>query len=177
LLVALLSAGLALAGCGGDPTTTPPGGGGQPTGTAPAGDPDTRTSCDLFSQEEAAAVAGNPVAEGKLLGIVCIWEPEDLDDDTNVQVSVAHVPAPPGADVDAACQAGLLGIPDSEPLDGTGLGNSAYWEFESGGLSNNGSLHICFDGGFLDTAAIGLRPEAELQQIALSIAGTVLARL
>jgi hypothetical protein len=180
LLVILVSAMLGLAGCGDEPPAAdgaPPTGaatdGGSPTdgGTEPA------NACELFSEEEAEAVAGNPVTAGQLLGVICIWEPEDLDNDAHLQVSVGYVPAPPGTDVDAVCQAGLAGIPDSEPLAGTGLGNSAYWDFQSATLANSGSLHICFDGGMLDTAAIGLRSEPELQEVAISIAETVLARL
>jgi hypothetical protein len=181
MAVAVLSATLAVTGCGGDGdggVDAGPGAGSQPTGTADGGgETEPGNACELFSEEEAEAVAGNPVEEGKLLGVLCIWEPEDLEDNTNLQLSVGYVPAPPGADVDAVCEAGLSGIPDSEPLLGTGLGNSAYWEFVAGGLSNTGSLHICFDGGMLDTAAIGMRPEAELQGAAISIAQAALGRL
>jgi hypothetical protein len=180
LLVILVSAMLGLAGCGDEP---PAADGVQPTGAATDGGSPTdggtepANACELFSEEEAEAVAGNPVTAGQLLGVICIWEPEDLDNDAHLQVSVGYVPAPPGTDVDAVCQAGLAGIPDSEPLAGTGLGNSAYWDFQSATLANSGSLHICFDGGMLDTAAIGLRSEPELQEVAISIAETVLARL
>jgi len=186
LLVILVSAMLGLAGCGDEPPAAdgvqPTGaatGGGSPTdgGSSTDGGTEPANACELFSEEEAEAVAGNPVTAGQLLGVICIWEPEDLDNDAHLQVSVGYVPAPPGTDVDAVCQAGLAGIPDSEPLAGTGLGNSAYWDFQSATLANSGSLHICFDGGMLDTAAIGLRSEPELQEVAISIAETVLARL
>jgi hypothetical protein len=181
LLIALLSVLPAAAGCGEDAAPEQAGGtpppDATPTGAAPPGDPGLLDSCDLLTQQEAAAAAGNPVKEGSAFGIICIWEPEDIEDNTNLQLSVAYVPAPPDTDVEAMCQAGLAGIPDSAPLTGTGLGNSAYWDFEDGQLSNTGSLHICFDGGMLDTSAIGLRPEPELQQIAISIAGTALSRV
>jgi hypothetical protein len=133
--------------------------------------------CDLVTQQEAATAAGNAVKPGTMLGIVCIWEQENLDDDTNPQLSVAWVPIPAGGDPDQACQAGLPGIPNSKPFPESGLGNSAYWEFTSGGRSNTGSLHICMDQGFLDTSAIGLRPEEELQEIAISLATTAAGRL
>jgi hypothetical protein len=182
LLIALLSATVLAAGCGGA-DTPPPGAGGtqpQPTGAGTTAGPDPfdpPDSCQLLTDQEAEAAAGNPVKAGQLMGIICIWEPQDIEDDTHLQLSVAYVPAPPGADVAAVCQASLPGIPDSVPLAGTGLGDSAYWDFDSGQLSNAGSLHICFDGGMVDTAAIGQRPETELQQIAISIARTALGRL
>jgi hypothetical protein len=44
-------------------------------------------------------------------------------------------------------------------------------------ITKCGTSQVCFDGGMLDTAAIGLRSEPELQEVAISIAETVLARL
>jgi hypothetical protein len=149
-------------GLGGGPT--PPGGGGAAIGN----------SCDLLTRDQAAAAAGNAVQEGKLLGIVCIWEPEDIDNDANVQVSADYVPAL-GGDPAQMCQASLAGIPGAEPFDG--IAGDAYWDFQAGGISNTGSLHVCTDRGFVDTSAIGGRPEAELQSIAVSLANTALARI
>lgn len=173
LLVALLSAVLMVAGCGGDSATPDGGGPGDDGGGGAGATPDN--SCDVFSREEAAAAAGNPVKDGKLLGFVCIWEPEDIDNEANLQVSVGYLPVPPGGDVNAVCQASLAGIPDAKPF--AGVGNSAYWDFGEGGRSNTGSLHVCFDGGMLDTSAIGKRSEGDLQQVAVSIAKTVLGRV
>jgi hypothetical protein len=109
------------------------------------------------------------------MGFVCIWGPANLNDNSHVQVSVGYVPFAPGADPKQMCAAGLPGIPDSKPL--AGVGDQAYWDFDKGGLSNNGSLHVCVKQGTVDTAAIGGRPEAELQQIAITLARTVLSRL
>lgn len=165
-------------GCGGG-SGSAPGDSGLPAGGATTGTTGSAVedACGLVTDEEAAAAAGNAVKPGKLVGIVCIWEPVDLDDDKNLQVSVAWVPIPPGGDPAQMCQAGLPGIPDSKPLPGVGVGNSAYWDFGAGGISNTGSLHICMDQGLLDTSAIGQRPEAELQQIAVSLAQTATGRV
>lgn len=179
----LLIVGVLLAGCGGDDDTDQADAGDTPAADEPgetpapadAGDLGTTDACELLTTDEIAAVAGNAVLDGKNLG-VCIWEPADLSDDTNVQVSAVFVPFGGGADPEEMCAAGLPGIPDSEPYD-AGLGNSAYWDFGEAQLANSGSLHICLDQGFVDTGAIGLRPEAELQQIAVTVAETLISRI
>jgi hypothetical protein len=111
-----------------------------------------------------------------MLGVVCIWEPEG-DDPEHLQVSVAWVPVPSGTDVGQVCEAGLPGIPNAKPFPDAGLGNSAYWDYSTAALASSGSLHVCADGGILDTAAIGARPEAELKEIAVSLARTALSRV
>jgi hypothetical protein len=73
------------------------------------------------------------------------------------------------------CATSLAGIPRSKPF--SGIGNEAYWEYNGGGISNTGSLHVCVDQGMVDTAAIGSRPEADLQRIAVSLARTALDRI
>src|SRR5690606_18753472 len=74
---------LAIAGCGGGGASAGAEGAGDPAevvapnGPTPAAaDPGTVESCDLLTQEEAAAAAGNPVREGEDHNGVCIWEQE-----------------------------------------------------------------------------------------------------
>lgn len=179
LLLAALGVALVISACGSDPAEpagpAAAGGGGGADNPAAGGNGAPESPCDLFSRDEAAGVAGNPVKEGQELGFLCIWEPEDIGDDANVQLSLGYVPVMAGGDAQAVCQASLEGIPDAKPFPG--IGDSAYWDFESGARSNTGSLHVCFEKGMLDTSAIGQRPEAELQQIAVSIANTAMGRL
>jgi hypothetical protein len=174
---ALIVAFGALVGCDRDQESNP-GAASAPATAAQVSESAKATitdSCQLLTRAEAAAAAGNAVREGKHVGPVCIFEQEDLNVNSNLQVSVAFVPFPPGADAKQLCAAGLAGIPNSKPF--AGIGDRAYWEFQQGGLSNNGSLHVCVKQGTVDTAAIGGRPEADLQRIAVSLAKTALGRL
>ena len=178
LTCALVQLAVVLSACGestGDQASQPP-----PPGTAPAGSDGgsaDRDACDLVTREEAAAAAGNAVKPGTKAGVICIFEPEDIDEPANLQVSVAWVPIPPTSDADEICKAGLPGIPNAKPLPDAGIGNSAYWDYTAAALGNAGNLHLCLDNGMLDTSAIGARPEAQLKDIALSLARTALGRL
>lgn len=177
-LIAAVASVLAVGACGDTTTPEPAAGGDGPVASDPANKPVTAdNACELLSREEAAAIAGNPVTEGKRLSMLCIWEPEDVTDSTQVQVSVSYVPIPPGSDPHAICESSLLGIPDAEPFTSTALGNAAYWDYRSAPLGNAGSLHVCVDNALIQAQVVGGRAEDELQQMAVSIATTVLGRV
>jgi len=133
-------------------------------------------SCDLLTQEEAAAAAGNPVLEAKLLGAVCIWEPEDVTVPSQLQVSIGFAPAsPPAYTAEQACETGREMLSNPEPKDG--FGDRSYWEYMEGTCDNSGTLMGCLPTGTMYVAAIGGRPEAELWQVVTEVTTIALGRL
>jgi hypothetical protein len=178
LLIAAIGSALALSGCGEEATPDQVAGGDGSVVPDPDDVPAiTDNPCELLSQEEAAAIAGNPVNEGKHQSFLCIWEPEDVTDSSQVQVSVSYVPIPPGSDPDAICESSLPGLPDAEPFTGIALGNAAYWDYRPAPLGNAGNMHVCADNALIQAQVVGGRAEDELQQMAISIATTVLGRI
>lgn len=184
MMISILCGTLAVAGCGGGGSPAGPDGAGSPSGvvapnvpTPPAADLGPTDGCDLLTQQEAEAAAGNPVQEGRMLGAVCIWEPEDLTEPAHIQLSIAFLPAPPGAGVSAEqlCQQGVAVMSNPEPQ--TGLGDSSYWEFREATLGNSGTLLVCLAAGTISAAAVGGRPEADLRQAATEIATIAVGRL
>jgi hypothetical protein len=160
-----------------------PDGAGEPSGTATPDEPTPAAAdlgsindCDLLTQEEAAAAAGNPVLEAKLLGAVCSWEPEDVTVPSQLQVSIGLVPTSPSAyTAEQACETGREMLSNPEPKDG--FGDRSYREYTEGTFGNSGTLLVCLPNGTVHVAAIGGRPESELWQVVTEMTATALGRL
>src|SRR5690606_27606001 len=133
MVIAVLCGALAIAGCGGGDAPAGPDAAGDPSevvapdGPTPAAaDPGTVESCDLLTQEEAAAAAGNPVREGQDHGGGCIWEQEDYTDRPQLQVSPLSTPTPPAPAAEQLCESAVSVLRDPEPMDG--FGDQSYWK-------------------------------------------------
>lgn len=177
LLIAALS--LALVGCGDQATPDQPGGGDGPAVADPGGAPVTDNPCELLSRDEVASIVGNPVGEGEHFATQCIWHPE-VADGTQVKAVLSYVPNAPDADPDDVCENTMAGIPNATPFTGVALGNKAHWSYLDGSRmvgGHIGTMHICTDNAFMLTQVISDRTEAELQQMAIAMATTVLDRV
>ena len=173
---------LTIAGCGGGGAPAGAEGAGDPSevvapdGPTPAAaDPGTVESCDLLTQEEAAAAAGNPVREGEDHNGVCIWEQEDYTDRSQLQVSLVFTSTPPALTAEQLCESAVMVLRDPEPVDG--FGDKSYWKYAEGSAANTGILLVCLATGTMQAMAIGGGSESELRQVVSEMATTALGRL
>lgn len=140
---------------------------------ADAGDTDAVDFCDLLTPAEVAAATGSAMQDGQSVREnTCSWLPVDAS--TGVGVSVFYVRYGPTT-VAAACASGVAGMPD--PTAVPGIGDEAHWFVEETEIASAGGLWICLEEATLNVAVSGARSGADLQEVAVALADTLIPRI
>ncbi len=170
MLAVVLCVGAALsAAC--NRTSTQSQGNAAATGT-PAASSGPVDACALLSQQDVAAMVGNPVVKGEHFAgsEVCKWDAEP--ENTTVLLTVR----PSGSLREQYLCPELKKSTEGQRLEG--LADVAIWKFSNTmGLFNSGDLETCGSKGYISLSLNGKRDEATLKQQTEAIFRSVVKKL
>jgi hypothetical protein len=169
VLPLLLCFSAALQACGGA-TSKDASGAGAAASTASG--PKAVDACALLTQQDVAALVGNPVAQGQAFAgpEVCKWDAEP----NNVTLLLTVRPA--GSTRETVLCPELQTSTEGQRLDG--VADVAVWKFSNTmGLFNSGDLETCSRKGYVSLSLNGQKDEPRLREAAVAIARKVLHTL
>jgi hypothetical protein len=162
----LLVAALFAAGCSGSDTPAQTAAPAASAAAAASASKTTIDACALFSSAEIAALAGNPVLNGRHYAgqEVCEWDTRSPDE-VDVLLTVRMM-----GGIRAKVLCDDLGTTTGRETPLAGVGDRGFWKFASGSLFNSGDLEACSPKGFVAISMNGKADEARLKQAATTLA-------